>query len=92
MTKPIICTCENMLLTIICLQGVENSLGKITSWPHDQLTSCRVFGCRCLFVILRTSDWPCAFLRCRCLILHITTFCKWILLICGSIYRCYFEA
>ena len=49
MTKPIILVkiCYKLLCVI---QGVENSFGKVTSWP--QPADIRVFGRTCLLTML----------------------------------------
>ena len=62
MTKPIIIVkiCYKILFVI---QGVENSIGKVTSWPqlnHSFWSHMPVSNI--------ASDWPCTFLHSRCCI------------------------
>ena len=78
-TKPIILVkiCYKLLYVI---QGVENSVGKVTSWP--QLIS--EFWSH-MPVNNVASDWPHTFLCPRCFCLAYHYFCKQISLLCGSI-------
>ena len=81
MTKPIILVkiCYKLLYVI---QGVENSFGKVTSWP--QLISEFLVAHACMFAMLLLIGLA-LFYTPGVFAWYITTFCKQILLLCGSI-------
>ena len=64
------------------IQGVENSFGKVTSWP--QLISEFLVTHACMFAMLLLIALV-PFYAPGVFVEHIITFCKQILLFCGSI-------